>query len=123
MPGDVTIWLQRWRDGDKSARQELMPHVYPHLRGVAAGYLRRESAGHTPQPTALVHELYLRLLQQRRAEWNNRAHFYTFRRQDDAPDPGRSRSRGARRETRWRSRVRAAGPRHPLGGVKRRGND
>jgi RNA polymerase sigma factor (TIGR02999 family) len=78
MPGEVTILLQRWRDGDQDARQQLMPHVYPHLRDVAAGYLRRESAGHTLQPTALVHELYLRLLQQRKAEWNDRAHFYTF---------------------------------------------
>lgn len=55
-----------------------MPHVYPHLHGVATGYLRRESAGHVLQPTALVHELYLRLLQQRKAEWSDRVHFYTF---------------------------------------------
>ena len=78
MPGEVTILLQRWRDGDQDARQELMPHVYPHLRDVAASYLRRESVEHTLQPTALVHELYLRLLQQRKAEWNDRAHFYAF---------------------------------------------
>ncbi len=78
MAGEVTILLQRWRDGDKQARQELMPHVYPHLRDVAASYLRRESVGHTLQPTALVHELYLRLLQQRKADWNDRTHFYTF---------------------------------------------
>jgi RNA polymerase sigma factor (TIGR02999 family) len=78
MPGEVTILLQRWRDGDKEARQELMPHVYPHLREVAASYLRRESVEHTLQPTALVHELYLRLLQQRKAEWNDRTHFYAF---------------------------------------------
>ena len=78
MAGEVTVLLQRWRDGDKEARQELMPHVYPHLRDVAASYLRRESLGHTLQPTALVHELYLRLLQQRKADWNDRAHFYTF---------------------------------------------
>jgi RNA polymerase sigma factor (TIGR02999 family) len=78
MPGEVTILLRRWRDGDNDARQELMPHVYPHLRDVAASYLRRESVEHTLQPTALVHELYLRLLQQRKAEWNDRAHFYTF---------------------------------------------
>jgi RNA polymerase sigma factor (TIGR02999 family) len=78
MPGEITILLQRWWDGDKEARQELIPHVYPHLHDIAAGYLRHESAGHTLQPTALVHELYLRLLQQRKAEWNDRAHFYTF---------------------------------------------
>ena len=78
MPGEVTILLRRWRDGDNDARQELMPHVYPHLHNVAASYLRRESAEHTLQPTALVHELYLRLLQQRKADWSDRAHFYTF---------------------------------------------
>src|SRR5260370_34758742 len=55
-----------------------MLYVYPHLHDIAAGYLRYESAGHTLQPTALVHELYLRLLHQRKAEWNDRAHFYTF---------------------------------------------
>ena len=78
MAGEVTILLRRWREGDMDARQELMPHVYPHLREVAAGYLRRESPENTLQPTALVHELYLRLLRQRKAEWNDRAHFYTF---------------------------------------------
>jgi len=78
MAGDITVLLQRWRGGDQEARQELMPHVYPHLRDVAASYMRREAGGHTLQPTALVHELYLRLLQQRRADWNDRAHFYTF---------------------------------------------
>jgi RNA polymerase sigma factor (TIGR02999 family) len=78
MPGEITILLQRWRDGDDQACQQLMPHVYPHLHDVAAGYLRREQDGHTLQPTALVHELYLRMLQQRKAEWNDRAHFYTF---------------------------------------------
>jgi len=78
MAGEITTLLNRWRDGDQEARQELMPHVYPHLHDVAVSYLRRESVEHTLQPTALVHELYLRLLQQRKAEWNDRAHFYTF---------------------------------------------
>jgi RNA polymerase sigma factor (TIGR02999 family) len=55
-----------------------MPHVYPHLHEVAAAYLRREEQAHTLQPTALVHELYLRLLQQREPEWEDRSHFYTF---------------------------------------------
>lgn len=77
-PGDITVLLKSWKAGDRAARQELMPHVYPHLREVAASYLRRESADHTLQPTALVHELYLRLLQQRKADWKDRAHFYTF---------------------------------------------
>jgi RNA polymerase sigma factor (TIGR02999 family) len=55
-----------------------MPHVYPHLHEVAAAYLRREEQAHTLQPTALVHELYIRLLQQREPEWDDRTHFYTF---------------------------------------------
>ena len=55
-----------------------MPHIYPHLHEVASAYLRRESEGHTLQPTALVHELYLRLLEQRNPEWDDRVHFYTF---------------------------------------------
>jgi RNA polymerase sigma factor (TIGR02999 family) len=76
--GEITILLQRWKAGDNAACQELMPHVYPHLRDVAAAYLRRESEGHTLQPTALVHELYLRLLRQRKADWNDRVHFFTF---------------------------------------------
>ncbi len=78
MAGEITILLNRWRDGDADAYQQLVPYVYPHLRGVAATYLNRESPGHTLQATALVHELYLRLLQQRKAEWQDRAHFYTF---------------------------------------------
>ncbi len=78
MAGEITVLLQRWRDGDPGARQELMPHVYPHLHDVAACYLRNESTTHTLQATALVHELYLRLVQQRKAEWNDRAHFYAF---------------------------------------------
>jgi RNA polymerase sigma factor (TIGR02999 family) len=77
-PGEITVLLQRWKAGDDAACQELMPHVYPHLREVAAAYLRRESQGHTLQPTALVHELYLRLLRQRKADWTDRVHFYTF---------------------------------------------
>ena len=76
--GEITILLHRWKDGDAEAFQRLVPYVYPHLKGVAAGYLNRESPGHTLQATALVHELYLRLLQQRKAEWQDRIHFYTF---------------------------------------------
>jgi len=78
MAGEITILLRQWRDGDATAYEQLFPHVYPHLKEVAAGYMGREAQGHTLQPTALVHELYLRLLQQRKAEWNDRAHFYAF---------------------------------------------
>jgi RNA polymerase sigma factor (TIGR02999 family) len=76
--GEITLLLRRWSEGDQSAIEQLLPHVYPHLHEVAAAYLRRESDDHTLQPTALVNELYLRLMQQRKADWNDRAHFYTF---------------------------------------------
>jgi RNA polymerase sigma factor (TIGR02999 family) len=76
--GDITVLLRKWKAGDAEACDQLMPYVYPHLHEVAAAYLRRETAGHTLQPTALVHELYLRLLQQRKPDWGDRAHFYTF---------------------------------------------
>lgn len=78
MAGEITLLLRRWRDGDADAYQQLIPYVYSHLREVAASYLARERQEQTLQATALVHELYLRLLQQRKAEWKDRAHFYTF---------------------------------------------
>jgi RNA polymerase sigma factor (TIGR02999 family) len=71
----VTELLLRWRDGDKAARERLMQLVYRELRRRAAAYLRRERVGHTLQPTALVHEAYLRLVDQDRVVWQNRAHF------------------------------------------------
>jgi RNA polymerase sigma factor (TIGR02999 family) len=76
--GDITVLLRKWTAGDAEACDQLMPHVYPHLHEVATAYFRREPGGHTLQPTALVHELYLRLLQQRKPDWDDRAHFYTF---------------------------------------------
>jgi RNA polymerase sigma factor (TIGR02999 family) len=56
--------------------EELLPLVYQELRRLAAGYLRRERAGHTLQPTALVHEAYLRMVDQTQVRWQNRAHFF-----------------------------------------------
>ena len=76
--GDITILLGKWRDGEPSAFEELMPLVYPHLRQVAAAYIRRERNPDLLQGTVLVHELYLRLLSQKKAEWEDRRHFYTF---------------------------------------------
>jgi hypothetical protein len=74
-PNEVTQILQEWNgDGDAPAR--LMPLVYEELRRLAQNYLRRERADHTLQPTALVHEAYLRLVDQSRVQWRNRAHFY-----------------------------------------------
>ena len=74
-PHEVTRLLIRLTDGDDGALGDLLPLVYGELRRLAAGYLRRERAGHTLQPTALVHEAYLRLVDQSQVRWQNRAHF------------------------------------------------
>lgn len=73
---DVTQMLLRHHRGDEKALAELFPVVYDELRKIAAGYMRRESAGHTLQATALVNEAYFRLVDQKAVEWQNRAHFY-----------------------------------------------
>jgi RNA polymerase sigma factor (TIGR02999 family) len=73
---DVTTLLQAWRGGDSAARDQLMPLVYQELHRRAAAYLRRERREHTLQPTALIHEAYLRLIKQDRAAWQNRAQFF-----------------------------------------------
>jgi RNA polymerase sigma factor (TIGR02999 family) len=73
---DVTELLRAWSEGDADARDRLVPVVYGELRRRAAAHLRRERAGHTLQPTALVHEAYLRLVNQDRAVWLNRAQFF-----------------------------------------------
>jgi RNA polymerase sigma-70 factor, ECF subfamily len=75
-PPDITGLLQAWSDGDPEARDRLVPAVYDELRRRAAAFLRREREGHTLQPTALVHEAYLRLVNQDRAAWQNRAQFF-----------------------------------------------
>jgi RNA polymerase sigma factor (TIGR02999 family) len=76
--GEITLLLAKWKDGEPSAFEELMPLVYSHLREVAASYIRRERNPDILQATVLVHELYLRLLNQRKAGWEDRRHFYTF---------------------------------------------
>ena len=76
--GDITVLLNQWRDGDTRAFEQLVPLVYPRLRELAGAYLRRERAPGVMQPTALVHELYLRLVAQKKADWSDRAHFFTF---------------------------------------------
>jgi RNA polymerase sigma factor (TIGR02999 family) len=75
-PSGVTELLRRWNLGDREAMDRLMPIVYDELRRLAAGYLKAERRDHTLQPTALVHEAYLRLVRQDRVEWQNRAHFF-----------------------------------------------
>ena len=73
---DVTALLDEWSRGDRAALGQLLPLVYAELRRIAARQLGKERAGHTLQPTALVHEAYLRLVDQRRVDWQNRAHFF-----------------------------------------------
>jgi RNA polymerase sigma-70 factor (ECF subfamily) len=75
-PKGVTQLLVDWSNGDQSALDRLMPVVYDELRRLAGNYLRRERAGHTLQPTALVNEAYMRLVDQRQARWQNRAQFF-----------------------------------------------
>ena len=73
---EITELLIAWSDGRREALDHLMPVVHNDLRRVAAGYMQRERAGHALQPTALVNEAYLRLVDQRRVKWRNRAHFF-----------------------------------------------
>jgi RNA polymerase sigma factor (TIGR02999 family) len=74
--GDVTALLGDWSRGNRSALNQLLPLVYAELRRIAVRHLRGERANHTLQPTALVHEVYLRIVDQRQADWQNRAHFF-----------------------------------------------
>ncbi len=74
-PGDITQLLIAHRDGEPSAMDELFPLVYDELRGMAHGRLRRRQPGQTLDTTALVHEAYLKLVDQTRAEWKDRDHF------------------------------------------------
>jgi len=75
-PEGVTQLLIDWSKGDQAALERLMPMVYNELRRLASNYLRRERQGHTLQPTALVNEAYLKLIDQRNAKWQNRAQFF-----------------------------------------------
>lgn len=75
---DVTALLLAWSDGDEAARGRLIDAVYDELRRVARGHLRRERDNHSLAPTALVHEAYLKLIDQRHAKWQNRAHFFAI---------------------------------------------
>ena len=71
----VTALLSDWSRGDAAALNQLLPLVYAELRRIAARQLRGERVNHTLQPTALVNEVYLRLVDQRQVEWQDRAHF------------------------------------------------
>ena len=73
---EVTELLLAWSAGDESALDRLVPLVYAELHRLAKGYMRKERAGQTLQTTALIHEAYLRLIDAKRVEWQNRAHFF-----------------------------------------------
>jgi RNA polymerase sigma factor (TIGR02999 family) len=73
--GAITEWLLDWGRRDKRGLDQMLPVVYEELHRLASHYLSREATGHTLQPTALVHEAYLRLVDQRQVDWRNRAQF------------------------------------------------
>ena len=77
-PADITGLLLAWSEGDEAARGRLVEAVYDGLRQVAQHQLRRERADHSLTPTALVHEAYLRLVDQRRVRWQNRTQFFAI---------------------------------------------
>ena len=74
----ITELLIQWSDGDQTALDQLMPLVERELRRLAGNFMRRENPGHTLQATALVNETYLKLVDQKRAQWQNRAHFFAI---------------------------------------------
>jgi len=75
---EVTRLLVAWGKGDQAAHHQLMPLVYDELRRLAHGYMKRERSGHTLQTSALVHEAFLKLVDQKDARWQNRAHFFAI---------------------------------------------
>ena len=76
--GRITELLLAWGDGDREAQRELLPLVYDHLRRIAHNHLRRERRGHTLETGGLVHEAYLKLVEQERTSWRNRAQFFAL---------------------------------------------
>ena len=77
-PGDVTRILFEVKKGSREAQDRLIPLVYKELRRIAGAHLRREAAQHSLQPTALVHEAYLRLIDIKQVDWHSRAHFFSI---------------------------------------------
>lgn len=75
-PQEVTQLLQQWNQGQPEALEKLVPVIYQELQKLAGSYLRNERPGHTLQPTALIHEAYLRLIGQNVPAWQNRRHFF-----------------------------------------------
>lgn len=75
-PGDITQMLLELTGDNRKAVDEILPLIYPELRKLAGTYLKKERENHTLQPTALVHEAYLKMIDQDRVKWQNRAHFF-----------------------------------------------
>jgi RNA polymerase sigma-70 factor (ECF subfamily) len=73
---DASTLLRAWSDGDQSALEKLTPIVYRELHGLAGRYMKRERSGHSLQTTALVNEAWMRLVDYKRMQWQNRAHFF-----------------------------------------------
>ncbi len=84
---EVTGLLQAWSAGDEEALQKLTPLVYRELHRAARHYMAGERSGHIHQATALINEVYLRLIDAKRMDWQNRAHFFGVCGQIDAKDP------------------------------------
>lgn len=76
LPNQITQLLHEWSNGDDLALEKLMPLVYQELRKMARQYMKSQRVGHTLQPTALIHEAYLKLAGQKEQNWKNRAHFF-----------------------------------------------
>jgi RNA polymerase sigma factor (TIGR02999 family) len=98
-PDEVTRLLVDWGNGNQAALDALIPLVYDELRRLAGRYMRRESPGHTLQTSAVVNEAYLRLVNQKSVQWQNRAHFFGIAAQlmrRILVDHARSRSRAKR---------------------------
>ncbi|MDM7921171.1 MAG: sigma-70 family RNA polymerase sigma factor [Pyrinomonadaceae bacterium] len=75
-PNEITRMLIELTDGNQDVVNQILPHIYDELRRLAGSYLRKERSNHTLQPTALVHEAYMKLIDQRQVKWQNRAHFF-----------------------------------------------
>lgn len=76
LPEEITQLLMNWGQGDQAALDELVPLVYPELRRLAKRLMNRENRAHTLQTSALINEAYLKLVDQKNVEWENRAHFF-----------------------------------------------
>ena len=104
---DITGLLKAWRHGDQRALEELMPLVYAQLHAQARRQMRNEQSGATLQSTALVHEVYLRLVRAHDVDWHDRTHFFALS-ADHAAHPRRRGPCGSGVETRWRGGTRRA---------------